>query len=421
MLRLRPRQEVPLLPALRTRPQLANNPSLDFCADLLNYTATLLRPGGPLVNSISYGWQGQLEQVGCKMAEVSKIDANWAKLAAAGVSVFISSGDSGSQCTSSKCDESAWKNVVVASGEVVHSRQSRKDTCCEEADSMDAAAFTWTPPPGAASPSLRDYEHLYAARAGAPPSASPPAPPYRFHKATYHVGTSEDTTHFPLHDVHVLDGTLGARAGSVSMHSANGTYADTQLHFGPIEAHSGPVYHRNISATLAVSGKATTFHGRAFFFGPPLNRCDQLLWQASGAHGLPQLIAAVQYGPNPPPPPPEGNCTIYKSISSLAPATDRRTVTGGPAISPEAYTLYPSWPASSPWVTSVGATRFALSFAFPRLGVLQHGRLGLRGAPVHHGLLYDRGLRGPLPPVTEPVGHRDYDADKGDVHELDSR
>ena len=32
-------------------------PDQDVCGDLFNYTAALLAPGGPIVNSISYGWQ----------------------------------------------------------------------------------------------------------------------------------------------------------------------------------------------------------------------------------------------------------------------------------------------------------------------------------------------------------------------------
>ena len=68
-------------------------PNNDFCADLHNYSRALLKPGGPLVNSISYGWQGDLKQVGCHEEDQKAVDVNWAKLAAAGITVFISSGD----------------------------------------------------------------------------------------------------------------------------------------------------------------------------------------------------------------------------------------------------------------------------------------------------------------------------------------
>ena len=68
--------------------------------------------------SISYGWQGDLAQVGCDTATVDVIDDNLAKLAAAGVSVVISSGDSGSGYTT-HCTEKSYKpGVEVTQGSV---------------------------------------------------------------------------------------------------------------------------------------------------------------------------------------------------------------------------------------------------------------------------------------------------------------
>ena len=69
----------------------------DFCLDLKNWTDTILADdGAPKVHSISYGWQGNLTQVGCNPPEVSYIDDNFAALAAKGVSIIFASGDSGS-------------------------------------------------------------------------------------------------------------------------------------------------------------------------------------------------------------------------------------------------------------------------------------------------------------------------------------
>lgn len=48
------------------------------------------------VHSVSYGWQGNLTQIGCKDDEVTAIDADFKKLASAGVSIIFASGDSGS-------------------------------------------------------------------------------------------------------------------------------------------------------------------------------------------------------------------------------------------------------------------------------------------------------------------------------------
>lgn len=72
-------------------------PESDFCGDLHNYTATMLAAAAPpLSNSISYGWQGDLAQLHCQPADLDVVDTNWAKLAAKGISIMISSGDSGS-------------------------------------------------------------------------------------------------------------------------------------------------------------------------------------------------------------------------------------------------------------------------------------------------------------------------------------
>jgi len=71
--------------------------NMDFCADLKNWTTLLLSDEEtPKVHSVSYGWQGNLTQIGCKGDEVTAIDADYKKLAAAGVSIIFASGDSGS-------------------------------------------------------------------------------------------------------------------------------------------------------------------------------------------------------------------------------------------------------------------------------------------------------------------------------------
>ena len=72
----------------------------DFGADLLAWTGLLLgADAGVNVHSISYGWQGDLKQIGVKPADVTTIDSNFQKLAAKGVSIIFASGDSGSGYT----------------------------------------------------------------------------------------------------------------------------------------------------------------------------------------------------------------------------------------------------------------------------------------------------------------------------------
>ena len=57
-----------------------------------------------------------------------------------------------------------------------------------------------------------------------------------------------------------------------------------------------------------------------------------------------------------------GKCSFYSHVTEHAPTKDphkEKFYSGGEGITPpKPPMLYPSWPASSPWVTAVGATRF---------------------------------------------------------------
>ena len=92
--------------------------SSDFCADLIKWSALLLADDGvPRVNSVSYGWQGDMAQIGCQATSWKEVDANFGKLAAMGVSVIFASGDSGSGYQGSKLwpswpASSAWVTSV---------------------------------------------------------------------------------------------------------------------------------------------------------------------------------------------------------------------------------------------------------------------------------------------------------------------
>jgi len=69
--------------------------SFDFCLCVKNWTTTILATSdGPLVHSVSYGFQGDLSTVGCTQAD--DIEADFVKIATMGVSILVASGDSGS-------------------------------------------------------------------------------------------------------------------------------------------------------------------------------------------------------------------------------------------------------------------------------------------------------------------------------------
>lgn len=70
---------------------------MDFCGDLANWSTSILSSdNAPLVHSVSYGIQGNLSALHCEDAKIQLVDDNFAKLAAKGITVLFSSGDSGS-------------------------------------------------------------------------------------------------------------------------------------------------------------------------------------------------------------------------------------------------------------------------------------------------------------------------------------
>merc|ERR1712232_51231 len=87
---------------------------MDFCADLKNWTNSILAmEDPPLVHSVSYGWQGNLSEVGCKPALVEDVDVNFAKLAARGITIIFASGDSGSGYSPSCSEDDQAKDTAV--------------------------------------------------------------------------------------------------------------------------------------------------------------------------------------------------------------------------------------------------------------------------------------------------------------------
>jgi hypothetical protein len=183
-------------------------------------------------------------------------------------------------------------------------------------------------------------------------------PPYTFKKEMYHVEYSQEEGDFPLRDLHILDGTMGPSGGTVSVHEVNGTWADTTMTFSAPYHLPGPSGQFTVfsNITLSIRSGEKQYSGRAQFLfqpGSPLFCIGIQYYKRTLV-----MIALLNKGPNPPPPKPRGNCTVYRSVTSTRPAADNSTTSGGAALVKASYVFYPSWPASSPWVTAVGATRF---------------------------------------------------------------
>merc|ERR1719443_317480 len=107
--------------------------SFDFCGDLVNWTNSILdAKDPPLVHSVSYGWQRNLSQLHCTQANVDEVDANFAKLAARGISLIFASGDSGSGYVGHDCAAYKYTNDnAVDQGELYnHYGVATAEICC---------------------------------------------------------------------------------------------------------------------------------------------------------------------------------------------------------------------------------------------------------------------------------------------------
>lgn len=91
--------------------------------------------------------QGNLSQIGVKMSDVGVIDANFAKLAAKGISIMISSGDSGSgYAGAGGACEAPGSSGVGIEGTLSHSIpvEGGYEACCEQAQQYASKGWTFS-------------------------------------------------------------------------------------------------------------------------------------------------------------------------------------------------------------------------------------------------------------------------------------
>ena len=252
---------------------------------------------------------------------------------------MVSSGDSGSGYAPTRCgpgDEHV--GVAITQGTVKRTVKISAAGCCNEG--AGAPGWTWTPPPKAAN-----ADELALLTPG----------DYTFDKEQFHVTVTEvpgikDT------DTWQISGSVTAAAGgTVAVHYQNGTQADGAIKFDPFTVKAGSSFYR-ANATQVLGG--TTYYGHAQFEKLSTGMvCGNFEFFKDEAHH--SLAFLLEHGGNPPPPPPPGTCEIYSAVTAHGPSADPNVVSGGSAISPtKPPVLWPSWPASSPWVTAVGATRY---------------------------------------------------------------
>ena len=240
---------------------------MDFCADLKNWTTTLLADDTPpLVTSVSYGIQGNLTQIGCKQRDIETVDADFAKLAAKGLTIIFASGDSGSGYNPHKIPNCA---------------QFRDDTELE--------------------------------------------------------GTVLKTTKLCVQSFFLFIFFREHRRRRPSSLSLLSLSLSLSLSFSLLLSFS-PL-HPLISLFL-------------FFPRLPSHRYNILDCCISAAR---TYSAWTWDGPSAPSPGTH-TCTVYSNVTGHKSASGKISSVAVAPAGP--VTLWPSWPASSPWVTSVGATRF---------------------------------------------------------------
>lgn len=258
------------------------NPS-DFCADLKNWTTTMLADEQlPFVFSVSYGWQGNLTQIGCKPDEVDAVDSDFAKLASRGVSIIFASGDSGSgyNTGSNRC-QGSYSSGIAFTGTKERTSEAEDSTfCCAISG---GSPFTYSEGSG---PSVQQCPTLPVT------------------KNQQLEGQINRWVRIPAHDTEVC--------------------CELSIRYGGVGWTMTPIKGQRdlLNCTLYNS---VTGHSSA-------------TGATSGTHAK-----AVP-----------GTCTTFSEVTGNT--TSKGSVSGNSGT--KNIVLWPSWPASSPWVTAVGATRF---------------------------------------------------------------
>ena len=89
-----------MAPAVGIKTEFWEFPDMNFCSAINQWSSHLASTNDvPLVHSISYGLQNNLTTfLHCRDDDIAAVETNFAKIAAKGISILISSGDAGSGC-----------------------------------------------------------------------------------------------------------------------------------------------------------------------------------------------------------------------------------------------------------------------------------------------------------------------------------
>ena len=273
---------------------------ISFCGQMHNFTTTLLNsPSPPLVTSVSYGWQSNLSTLACLETDVAAVERDLIKIAAKGQTVVVASGDWGRGSgggQNSKCTQ-PFNNIASTflTGEI------RRPPFPTHGPS-DCCAY--------AAGSAFSYE-------GPDPNV----------QCTLHPGTADQT---------LFNGTV-FRSAPVPYQPGVKPAAFCCIDFGYI-------------------GKIFPLAGWNYIPNPNMSSTPPsapaspgncvLLTSITGKYT--SKIAGVHSGG----PLPGGTCSIFSTVNGSR--VQKNATSRLASFLP----LWASWPATSPWVTSVGATKF---------------------------------------------------------------
>eukprot|EP00944_MAST-04C_sp_MAST-4C-sp1_P006994 g6994.t1 len=269
--------------------------SNDFCGDLKNWTGMLLASDDvPLVTSVSYGWQGSLSQIGCQEADVTAVDNDFAKLAAKGITIIFASGDSGS----GYAPPTPQCSPSTGKKGIAYSGE-----VLQEIHGVQSA-FTCC---------FEAKNNPWTFSEGTKPSGNKYCDASNFKNDT--VLTGEVSYNIPNYISPAQCCDFAKQFNSQlppNMRIQGWSFAPAKTS-GKMDC----TMYRSITGTSSKKG-------------------------ATSVHGQPPMLNTT--------------CTSFKSVSSTKKEEGSTSFT--PGASPKNTPLYPSWPASSPWVTAVGSTRF---------------------------------------------------------------
>jgi len=270
----------------------------DFCGQVHNWTSTLLAESSPpLVTSISYGWQSNLSKAGCLDTDLEAVDSDLAKMAARGLTTVVASGDWGSGSGGGQFGACNLPNDNIVATELTGEAVGApiQASGIEGCCShANGKAFSYSGP----DPNMLCFQHH-----GAPGFVL---------NGTVLIATPVPANLPPIVPPADICCTLYNKYVSLGVVGWN--YLPN-----PTSTSSNASSSGNCSFLSVITG----------------NYSSSVIGIASGGGLLPV-----------------GSCTIFSSVNGSQPkvgVTSRQNLQ---------LPLWSSWPASSPWVTSVGATRF---------------------------------------------------------------